>query len=306
MWNKLRTRYNITVPRDTVMRLLKEVDPVQSAYRKARKLQRRIYNSPGPNAAWHVDGHDKLKPYGFPIHGCIDGFSRKVLWLKVCRTNNNPIVPASYYLRTVEELGMCPELVQTDCGTENGILAGIQCTFLGNEKAHRYGASPSNQRIENWWSHNKRGFTTWVIDYFKCLVHEGKLLLGNHFHMECAWFVYANFLQRELDIVKEEWNTHYIRSSRNSQVSGVPDELFFLPQTRGYSIRGKQLSSNEINHILNQRNVHEEAQIVLNQEDFELVTYFKYVVANENLMYPPRDWNEARVIYETIIENARC
>ena len=22
---------------------------------------------------WHVDGYDKLKPYGFPVHGCIDG-----------------------------------------------------------------------------------------------------------------------------------------------------------------------------------------------------------------------------------------
>ena len=20
---------------------------------------------------WHVDGYDKLKPYGFPVHGCI-------------------------------------------------------------------------------------------------------------------------------------------------------------------------------------------------------------------------------------------
>ena len=23
---------------------------------------------------WHVDGYDKLKPFGFPIHGCIDGY----------------------------------------------------------------------------------------------------------------------------------------------------------------------------------------------------------------------------------------
>ncbi len=22
---------------------------------------------------WHADGHDKLSPYGFCIHGCIDG-----------------------------------------------------------------------------------------------------------------------------------------------------------------------------------------------------------------------------------------
>ena len=27
----------------------------------------------GPDFVWHLDGYDKLKPYGFPIHGCIDG-----------------------------------------------------------------------------------------------------------------------------------------------------------------------------------------------------------------------------------------
>ena len=27
----------------------------------------------GPNYLWHMDGNDKLKPYGFSIHGCIDG-----------------------------------------------------------------------------------------------------------------------------------------------------------------------------------------------------------------------------------------
>ena len=30
-----------------------------------------------------MDGNDKLKPYGISIHGCIDGYSRKVLWLQV-------------------------------------------------------------------------------------------------------------------------------------------------------------------------------------------------------------------------------
>ena len=24
---------------------------------------------------WHLHGYDKLKPYGFVIHGCIDGYS---------------------------------------------------------------------------------------------------------------------------------------------------------------------------------------------------------------------------------------
>lgn len=27
----------------------------------------------GPDFVWHLDGYDKLKPYGFAIHGYIDG-----------------------------------------------------------------------------------------------------------------------------------------------------------------------------------------------------------------------------------------
>ena len=27
----------------------------------------------GPNWCWHIDGYDKLKAFGFPIHACIDG-----------------------------------------------------------------------------------------------------------------------------------------------------------------------------------------------------------------------------------------
>ena len=46
---------------------------------------------------WHIDGHDKLKPYGFCIHGAVDGFSRKILWCHVDQTNNDPWYIAKYY-----------------------------------------------------------------------------------------------------------------------------------------------------------------------------------------------------------------
>jgi len=27
----------------------------------------------GPNDNWHIDGYDKLGPYGLKVHGCVDG-----------------------------------------------------------------------------------------------------------------------------------------------------------------------------------------------------------------------------------------
>ena len=38
MWDKLRVTYGIKVPRDKVMEILRNIDPVNSALRKARKL----------------------------------------------------------------------------------------------------------------------------------------------------------------------------------------------------------------------------------------------------------------------------
>ncbi|KAK3742548.1 hypothetical protein QZH41_017038 [Actinostola sp. cb2023] len=76
------TRHQVHVPRFLVARLMKKIDPDGVKDRKARRLSRRNYVSMGPNFCWHLDGYDKLKPYGYPIHGCICGYSRRILWLE--------------------------------------------------------------------------------------------------------------------------------------------------------------------------------------------------------------------------------
>lgn len=110
LWRRLKFHHNILVPRFVshimllaivyqerfngcryvVMRILSFVSPIESQQRKTGRLHRRVYDckvciieamcttsyidlNEGPNFVWHVDGMDKLKPYGFSIHGCIDG-----------------------------------------------------------------------------------------------------------------------------------------------------------------------------------------------------------------------------------------
>ena len=67
-----------------------QLDPEGCELRRAHRLRRRVYHNAGPNVVRHVDGYNKLKPYGFPICGCIDGWSRKILSLVVTRSNNYP------------------------------------------------------------------------------------------------------------------------------------------------------------------------------------------------------------------------
>ena len=78
------------------------------------RLHQRTYTCPGPNLSWHVDGYDKLKPFGLSVHGCIDGFSRRLLWLQVQRSNKNPRVIANCFLEYVNATLGCPVLPLTN------------------------------------------------------------------------------------------------------------------------------------------------------------------------------------------------
>ena len=124
-----------------------------SRLRKANRRKRRTYHNIWPNYAWHCDGYDNLKQFDFPVHGCIDGWSREVLWLHVTRSNNQPNNIATYFLDAVDELnGWRPVDLVTDLGTENGVMAAAQAFFSDDENSYRYVPSPRNYRIESWWA----------------------------------------------------------------------------------------------------------------------------------------------------------
>ena len=58
----------------------------------------------GPNFVWSTDGYDKLRHWGFYIHGCIDAYSRYIIWLHVGITNKHSQLILNYYLDAIKEL----------------------------------------------------------------------------------------------------------------------------------------------------------------------------------------------------------
>jgi hypothetical protein len=108
-----------SVPMDTVYQLMKLLDPKGVQSRRRGRLQRRLYTSPGPNFVLHVDSHDKLRPFGITISGCIDGFSRFVIWLEAATTSSDPKVKSSYFIDSVRNKAGCPKRIRNDLGTEN-------------------------------------------------------------------------------------------------------------------------------------------------------------------------------------------
>ena len=80
----------LNVSRGIVAQIMKELDPAGVDARRRKTLKRRLYYSKGPNWVWHLDGYDKLKPFGSDIHRCIDWYSRRVLWPNVLKSNKDP------------------------------------------------------------------------------------------------------------------------------------------------------------------------------------------------------------------------
>ena len=81
---------------------------------------------------------DALMGWGFNIN---IRYSRRILWLKVGTSNNNPAVIAHHYISVVEELkGLCvwwalsillfklgaPYILRCDMGSENAHIAFLQ------------------------------------------------------------------------------------------------------------------------------------------------------------------------------------
>ena len=185
MHQRLLIKHKLVASRETVRKTIAALDPEGVRQRSMRRFSRRVYSVRGPNDMWHIDGYDKLKPFGSAIHGAIDGYSRRILWLHVGRSNNDPRIVAQYFVDYIRGIGGTARRIRADFGTENTHVAQIQRFLRRNnvdsfakEKSFVYGKSAANQRIESWWSFQRRWGINWWINYFKDLRDRGNLLIN--------------------------------------------------------------------------------------------------------------------------------
>lgn len=163
------------VKRETVRLALQLIDPDGVEIRSRRRLRRRQYSNGGPNFLWHLDSYDKLKPYGICINGCIDGFSRYILWLRAAKTNNDPKVIASYYWDTIDSMQGFPKCIRADQGIENVHVEKMQrflhdeCTQGAFHPPFIYGRSTAIQRIESWWGILRKHHAQFWMIFFESM-----------------------------------------------------------------------------------------------------------------------------------------
>ena len=188
----------------------------------------------------HVDGYDKLSPFNFYIHGAMDGFSRKVLWLKVGHTNKKPEVVGHFFLQYLEEIEGIPRCVRMDPGSENTLISDLQNLLFRNslENSPRppvlFGFSVHNQRIERFWRFLFKNFTVSWLNFFTGMFEIGLFSPTNILHQELLQFCFMDLLQNELNFIRHRWNSHRVRKMASVNCpSGIPDLLFSCPELKG-------------------------------------------------------------------------
>ena len=101
---------------------------------------------PYANYVWHIDSNHKLIRWRMVIHGAIDGYSRKILYLK-CAKNNRASSVISYFSEAVSTFGI-PDKVRSDKGGENVDVWRFMLQQNMQSSCVITGSSTHNERIE--------------------------------------------------------------------------------------------------------------------------------------------------------------
>ena len=173
----------LRVQRARVRNSMARIDPANSALRWGAAVYRRRYKVPWANSLWHLDGHHSFIRWGLVIHGCIDGFSRRIIYLH-CSSNNLSSTVLSLFLNAIEKDGLWPSRIRVDQGVENVLVCEAMVEKQGEGRASFFaGPSTHNQRIERLWRDVFRVVGHYFYYIFYAMEDSGILNTTNPLHM---------------------------------------------------------------------------------------------------------------------------
>jgi hypothetical protein len=207
----------------------------------------------GPNHMWSIDAHCKLEQWGIQIYGAIDVYSRYIVWCHVGIAGRTGVSVLSQYLRCLQEEGVMPEFLRSDCGAETTQTAEVHYRLsqitradepnLEFEDCFKYGTSKQNQRIEQFWGQLAKASLNAWRSYFYQLNADGTYkqhcmadrIAFHAVYMPIMRQVVTNFIRRH--------NRDQIRKQRGTDtVQGIPEVLYTHPDMSGAEHHGFAVS----------------------------------------------------------------
>ena len=239
------TSLGIAATRQRVRDSVKRVDAAGRQGRKKQKKKRVEYNVFSPHKLWHMDGWHKLnKKAGIVVHGCIDGATRKVIYVRATDNNSASTLLEIFVKATKLPDGsfFLPSRLRGDRGGENTRVAELMIAGRGgNRGSFLVGASWQNQRTEAFWRYINSQCLGYFIDLIAAMTKARVYDSMRPGHRWVFQYLFMGLINQELDTYIDAWNNHPIRTEKFFTPlqleyllqNQIPDPVTVDPQTYG-------------------------------------------------------------------------
>ena len=290
MHMKLRVEHDLKVPRNLVYNVMRALDKdgidARSVKKRAKKVKK-PFVSGGSDWLYSLDGHDKLmgfQNWTFPIaiYGCLDTFSRKVLYLFVWNSNSDPVLIANCYWRYICKTKKIPNFLRIDKGTETGKLATMQAFLMdsnSNDAAETviYGPSTSN-KIERWWRDLHERMEKFFKHQLCDLLETNDYNPHNPLDRFLLSYIFIPVIQNECNIFADLWNTHRIRKQKGLELpTGIPNHMYSFPHKYGGDQHGISVTEDMLQEVAELSGIMEAPTSYI---DEEIKQHFEDVLPN--------------------------
>ena len=114
------------------------------------------------------------------------------------------------------------------------------------------------------------------------------------FNKSCAWYCFGDLIQIKLNNFQGQWNSHYIRRSRDIEVYSQPDSIYYFPKN-GFSDQSLGVAPTDVGSMKSYLNE------VSENDDQLLIEYVDYLssqfgIGNQNT------FEKARAVSEIILQ----
>ena len=77
----------------------------------------------------------------------------------------------------------------------------------------------------------------------------------------------------------------------------LPNQLYYLPESKEYALQVHQLSEADIFNVLQQKNFEEEFEQIMEGTNSHLQEYYRYIASSQQINHPPSDWEMQKIFH---------